>query len=507
MAAQRGNGGEINVFCFFSSEKKSLPYPSDFVMSAEVVDCVHATKDFCSLATERPGAVEQHTIYPIPHDERHGTARDLFTIWFGCNIMMLTIVTGALASTVFKLDLLSAIVAIAIGNLVGAIFMALHAAQGPLLGVPQMVQTRGQFGTMGSVVVVAIVIVMYVGFLASNIVLSGESLHTIVPAINEKLLLAIIAALSGIATVFGHDLIHAFARFLAYASGAALVLSFLWMVFVHGLPADVMTRNAFSLAGFCSMISVGALWQIAYAPYVSDYTRYMPHDTGAGPAFWASYAGCSIGSILPMILGALLGLVAAHGDPVGGLTSFTGAAAVPIVLIFSVGIAGANAINLYCGVLSSITLFQTFVPSWKAGPAARMVITIILAAIALAIGLFAAANFLAAYTDFILLLLYVLVPWTAINLVDFYLVRHGDYDVAAFFTAAGGMYGRFNWPAIACYILGFFIQLPFMSTTLYTGPIARLLDGVDISWIVGLAVVSPVYYALALKFVSKPVVA
>ena len=449
------------------------------------------------MATERPGAVEQHTIYPIPHDERHGTFRDLFTIWFGCNIMMLTIVTGALASTVFRLDMLSSIGAIAVGNLVGAIFMALHAAQGPLLGVPQMVQTRGQFGTMGAVLVVAIVIVMYVGFLASNIVLSGQSLHTIMPGINVKLLLVIIAALSGIATVFGHDLIHAFARFLTYASGAALVLSFVWMAFVHGLPAGVMHMNAFSLAGFCSMVSVGALWQIAYAPYVSDYSRYMPHDAGAGPAFWASYAGCSLGSILPMILGALLGLVAAHGDPVEGLTAFTGGAAVPIVLIFSVGIAGANAMNLYCGVLSTITLIQTFLPSWRAGPGARIVITLILSAIALTTALFAAANFLATYTDFILLLLYVLVPWTAINLVDFYLVRHGNYDVAAFFTAAGGVYGRFNKAAISCYVLGFLIQLPFMSTTRYTGSIAKLLGGVDISWIVWLLVVSPVYYGLA----------
>ncbi|WP_298285516.1 cytosine permease, partial [Acidocella sp.] len=117
------------------------------------------------MASERPGAVEQHTIYQIPKDQRHGTFRDLFTIWFGSNIMMLTIVTGALATTVFKLDFFSAIAAIAVGNLVGAVFMALHAAQGPQLGVPQMVQTRGQFGSMGAVLVVAIVIIMYVGFL------------------------------------------------------------------------------------------------------------------------------------------------------------------------------------------------------------------------------------------------------------------------------------------------------------------------------------------------------
>jgi nucleobase:cation symporter-1, NCS1 family len=455
------------------------------------------------VATEKPGAVEQHTIYQIPHDQRHGTFRDLFTIWFGSNIMMLTIVTGALATTVFKLDFLSSILAIALGNFVGAIFMALHAAQGPQLGVPQMVQTRGQFGAIGAVLVVGIVIIMYVGFLASNIVLGAQSLHTIAPGSNEHALLILIAVVSVIATIFGHDLIHAYARVLTYVSGAALVLTFVWMAFVHGLPAGLMHMNAFSLAGFCSMVSVGALWQIAYAPYVSDYTRYMPHDTGAVPAFWASYLGCSLGSILPMILGALLGLVAANGDPVGGLTAFTGAAAVPIVIIFSVGIAGTNAMNLYCGVLSTITLIHTFLPDWKAGAAARIVTASVITVIGLGIGLFAAGNFLANYTNFILLLLYVLVPWTAINLVDFYLVREGQYDVAAFFTAEGGVYGRFNKPAIGCYILGILIQLPFVDTTLYTGPVAKMLGGVDISWIVGLLVTSPVYYMLAPKSAPK----
>jgi NCS1 family nucleobase:cation symporter-1 len=406
-------------------------------------------------------------------------------------------VTGALACTVFKEDLVSATTAIIAGNLVGAVFMALHAAQGPRLGVPQMVQTRGQFGSVGAVLVIAIVIIMYVGFLASNIVLGGQSLHAILPGLSVDLLFTLIAVVSVVATIFGHDLIHAYARFLSFASGAALLLTFVWMVFIHGLPAGMMQVNGFSLAGFCSMVSAAALWQIAYAPYVSDYTRYMPHDTGAAPAFWASYLGCSLGSIVTMILGALLGLVAVHGDPVEALRTYTGAAAFPIIAVFSLGIGGANAMNLYCGVLSSITLVQTFRPRWQAGPAARGVTALAITAVGLTVALFAAGDFLATYTNFILLLLYVLVPWTAINLVDYYLIRHGDYDVAAFFDAAGGVYGRFNTPAIACYLLGILIQMPFVSTDLYTGPIAKMLGGVDISWIVGLLVVSPVYYVLA----------
>jgi NCS1 family nucleobase:cation symporter-1 len=49
------------------------------------------------------------------------------------------------------------------------------------------------------------------------------------------------------------------------------------------------------------------------------------------------------------------------------------------------------------------------------------------------------------------------------------------------------------------------IQLPFVDTTLYTGPVATMLNGVDISWIVGLLVVSPVYYLLARKTMTSAI--
>ncbi len=114
-----------------------------------------------------------------------GARADLFTVWFGSNIMILTIVTGALATVRFQLSLAAAILAILVGNLVGGVFMALHAAQGPQLGVPQMVQSRGQFGSFGAMFVVALVVVMYLGFVASNLVLGGQSLHSIAGGIER----------------------------------------------------------------------------------------------------------------------------------------------------------------------------------------------------------------------------------------------------------------------------------------------------------------------------------
>src|SRR5260221_12171106 len=111
--------------------------------------------------TDPAARIEQHTIYPIPANERHGRARDLFTVWFGSNIMILTIVTGALATVRFQLSLIAAVFAILIGDLVGGIFLALPAAQGPPLGLPQMVQSRRQVGSVGAIFVGALVVVLY----------------------------------------------------------------------------------------------------------------------------------------------------------------------------------------------------------------------------------------------------------------------------------------------------------------------------------------------------------
>jgi NCS1 family nucleobase:cation symporter-1 len=56
---------------------------------------------------------------------------------------------------------------------------------------------------------------------------------------------------------------------------------------------------------------------------------------------------------------------------------------------------------------------------------------------------------------------------------------------------------------VMCYFLGILIQLPFVASALYTGPIARALGGIDLSWIVGLLVTSPTYYWLAKKMRSR----
>ena len=70
------------------------------------------------------------------------------------------------------------------------------------------------------------------------------------------------------------------------------------------------------------------------------------------------------------------------------------------------------------------------------------------------------------------MLLYVFIPWSAINLTDYYLVKHGDYDVASFFTPKG-RYGGYLWRGLIAYLLAVAVQVPFIDQAFYTGPLVN----------------------------------
>src|SRR5690349_7006880 len=112
------------------------------------------------ISREETWGVERRSIEHIPASERGGSPSSLFTVWFGANMQVTAVVTGALG-VVLGLPLPWAIVALVIGNLVGGVFMALHSAQGPRLGIPQMIQSRAQFGFHGAILPLVLVLLMY----------------------------------------------------------------------------------------------------------------------------------------------------------------------------------------------------------------------------------------------------------------------------------------------------------------------------------------------------------
>lgn len=79
-------------------------------------------------------------------------------------------------------------------------------------------------------------------------------------------------------------------------------------------------------------------------------------------------------------------------------------------------------------------------------------------------------------------------------------MRRGHYAITHLFQPSG-IYGAWNWRGLVAYFAGFAAEIPFMvlsglGSFNYTGPLAKALSGVDISWLVGLAVTALVYLIL-----------
>jgi len=65
-------------------------------------------------------ALEPGGIEAIPEKERHGKARNLFATWMSPNLEFATMFVGVLAVAVFGLSFAQAVLAIVIGNALGA---------------------------------------------------------------------------------------------------------------------------------------------------------------------------------------------------------------------------------------------------------------------------------------------------------------------------------------------------------------------------------------------------
>lgn len=452
-----------------------------------------------TVGTQKPPAgiarlvvFERRHIRPIPLDERSGTTRGLFFVWLGINMLPLTVVTGALGPTLFGLSLGWTIAAVVIGNVVGGLGAALHASQGPHLGVPQMLQARGQFGYFGGSLLALIALVMFLGFFASNLVVAAQSFAAVFhsDSINAGIVVCALIAL-GVA-IFGYDLVRKMMAAFSIVVGVLVVVS----IFVAASNPVTYTGHenlGFSVTGFFGMLAIGVTWQLAYAPYVSDYSRYLPREGGSKQAFWATYLGLVTGTVMVMVLGALVGLTTTDGDTMAALGGLLGGLG-PVVL-FAFGIASAvmNSSNIYSGVMCSLTVIETLSSRIRVDTVKRVVLTVLYALLAMFGALLGKDDFLVIFGNFVTILLYVLIPWSAINLVDYFILRKGHYAVEDMFRRDGGIYGRWDGIGLLSYLVGILVQLPFMVTTMYTGPFAEPLGFVDVAWIVGFAVPAVTY--------------
>ncbi|WP_225849491.1 cytosine permease [Streptomyces sp. HPF1205] len=445
-----------------------------------------------------PG-IEVRSIDYVPLDERHGRLWQLGPLWFMSNAQIATLAVGLISITGGG-NLIWSLIAIVAGTLTGTFFMAFHSAQGPQLGLPQMIQSRPQFGYVGALMVWLFAYVQYAGFNVFNTILAGQAMRQTAHG-PVKWWVVLATALAFVVALFGYDLIHRAEQVLTYAFLAVFGLFTVGALVTLHYPAGSFDLGAFKWTPFLGQFGVVAGYQISWAIYVSDYSRYLPPDVTVRKTFYWTYAGSAVGGIWLMTLGAALAAWAG-GKDFDAITSinaagdkvFSGFGAV--VLVFAaLGLVSVTALNMYGGSLTLISAADSLRRVRPTLPL-RAVTIGATAALSLVGALASTSHFLTHFNDFLLLVLYLFIPWTAVNLMDYYVVRRGRYVIEEIFKPHG-IYGRWGAHGIVAYLVGFGAMVPFFSVgTLYTGVLAHKLHGADISMFVGLPVSAALYWAL-----------
>ena len=440
------------------------------------------------------GGIEVRSIDYIPVTERHGRVRDQFTLWFGLNGNIFPVVLGGVL-VAMGLNFLWACVAIVVGIVVGLSLVGLHAIQGPALGVPQMIQSRGQFGFYGAVLVFAASIVLDFGFLAAQLVIQADAMNLLIGSISVPAWIAILAVPVIVLTIYGYDWIHRWQRWMTILLGVTFMVVFIQALAFHGsLTGAAAGTGTPSFSLFLGAAGLFVIAMVSWAPYVSDYSRYLPPGVSKPRTFWAVMLGSAIPQAFCAILGAYLaGLLPGASSTVEAVREVAGGWALPVM---AVSLIGSDVANAYTGMLAVASIVSTF-REVRRSVLMRVAGSLLVIAAGTLSALFGYRHFVDNLANFLNVLLYVFIPWSAINLTDYYLVKRGSYDVASFFTPHG-RYGGYLWRGLIAYLLAVAVQVPFIDQAFYTGPLVGPLGNLDVSWLVG-GVAGVVFYLAALR--------
>ena len=438
--------------------------------------------------------IEQRSIDYVPIAERHGKAWHLWPVWFSGDAHLATVATGVVGIALGG-SFSWMVLAVVLGCAFGTFFMAFHATQGPQLGLPQMIQSRPQFGYLGALLVWGVALIAYIGFNAFNQILVAQTAHTLYGIDSKQAVMLGFTLLSLILAVIGYDLIHIAQRWTAYVLIAALILFSIAVVVRTPLSPALLAWGAFNKVAFLAQFFAAASYQLSWSMYVSDYSRYLPRGVGVGASFWWTYLGATIGGAWTMLVGTVAAALYPKVEFARALRSVADGMipgfGKPLLLCFVIGLVTVTSLNFYGASLTLLSVMDSLKPSRPT--LTKRVATLLFAAVAATVIASASSqDFVEQFGAFLAVLLYLFTPWTAINLVDFYWVRKGHYSVREIFNPHG-MYGRWNWRGLLAYGVGFMAMIPFFSTPLYTGPIAAALGGADIAMLVGLPVSALVY--------------
>lgn len=369
-----------------------------------------------------------------------------------------------------------------------------------------MVQTRPQFGRYGAIFIWLVAVMVYWGYVVLNVNLMGATAEQLGMG-SFTVSGLILGLLSIVFAIFGYNWLHVGQRYTSIVLIAVLAV-FVWgITYQVGLPSDQLSfTGTFHFIPFLMVVSASLAYQLSWAFFVSDYSRYMPPTTSHRSIILYTAIGAGAGVFAMEAVGA----VAAALFPKDGLTvalqqsgnlimsGFGG------VLLFVGGIALLifNGMCVYGGALTLITAMDSVV-STSPTKGLRLKTIAMIGTTATIVGVLLPADFInTTFYTILAVLAYLMAPWTAVNLVDYFVVRKGKYSIMEIFNPKG-IYGCWNWRGILAYTLSFIAMIPFMYLSFYQGPVAVYFGGVDYAFFVGIPVGAVLYWLFCLNLDLK----
>ena len=445
--------------------------------------------------------LDAHSIEPIPEADKDSTGWQQFWIWAGANIAPINWALGALG-ILLGLGLLETILIIVIGNIVGCGIFAAFTVMGHKTGVNQMVLSRSAFGRRGGYLSAAMQFLFTMGWIGVNtyfpVLLAVGILGEFGVEDTFFLRFVIVSLIMGIQVgigVYGFYLIRTFEKYTVPVTIAIMALmSFLaWTrpgVVDWGLTSELTGAAHFSsITGLVTAIGVG--WGISWVTWASDYSRFVPKKVPSKTVFWYSYFGMFLPTVWLAILGASIASVSASADPARLVTSvFGGFVAVLVMLMVLHGPIATNILNVYSSALAAAS----------AGiRASRLVLGVIAGAVGYGVTIIFLnePDFAQTFDFWMVGLILWMSPWAGVILADFYLLRKQQVDVGELYAdPERSIYGDVNWVGIGAFVIGLVTGWLFefgLVTPLQGFVSKELLNGADLSWLVGIVVAGGVY--------------
>ena len=476
----------------------------------------HAKPAASTVAQDDAFVVEGHSIDFIPEHERTDKLSSQGQFWFLGNFTFFTMTIGFVGPSV-GLSALWTTLAGTLGIMFGTLFMAFHGSQGPHLGLPQMIQSRAQFGYRGVILVLLATLFVFAGFNIVNLVLMMQGLHTLF-GFDPVVIAVAVTAPAAILAILGHDWMHRSFKWALCLSIPlyGLVTLAVLMGWVPDAPLPVLAvgdavpvPRGFNLTGFIAQFAAAASYNIAYAPYVSDYSRYLPKNTSSKKLIAVIFLGASLSGAWMIAVGGWLAdhlnstdVLVALGQVGNTVSPLLGTA---VVIITILAFLPVIAMNIYSAKLTTLTCVDSIKHIEPTRRARILAIGfVILLQLGVALSIQSSGKGLSVLGIYLVVMLYFLVPWTSVNLTDYFFVRKGRYAIPHFFMPKGNLYGSWGLRGIAAYAIGFVSMIPFFyiydgveQREVYVGPLAKALGSIDIAWLVGLIVSGLVYYWLS----------